>query len=78
MQQPTGVELHIQGNNVYREGGRTEEALALYEKALTLIREGPERVLDLEIKLCSNAALCHMSLRNYQVQWRFRVFHVII
>ena len=74
----TCVELYSRGNEVYRQGGHSEDALALYEQALALLRgvprdsessDGGEHAA-LELKLCSNAALCHLTLRNYQVSPR--------
>jgi hypothetical protein len=63
------MELYAQGNDVFTAGGNTEGALALYEKALTRLQdEDDESSTNLQLKLFSNAALCHLSLRNYQVQ----------
>lgn len=72
------IELYSRGNEVYRQGGHSEDALALYERALSILRsvpcdgngpegEGEHEHAALELKLCSNAALCHLALRNYQV-----------
>ena len=62
-------QLYLRGNRVFMSGGNTEEALALYAEALTrLKRTGcDEQQSWLKLKLCSNAALCHLLLRNYQV-----------
>lgn len=46
-----------------------EEALALYEKAIVQLRRNEIEDIHspLQLKLFSNAALCHLTLRNYQV-----------
>lgn len=68
---PTGFELYTQGNAVFTEGGscHLEGALALYEKAIVQSSESnADTSAPLQLKLFSNAALCHLALRNYQVE----------
>lgn len=70
-------ELHALGNAEY-SASDTHRALALYEQALTQLQSSDNCSSQdhsaLKLKVLSNLALCHISLRNYQVcVWLSRI-----